>query len=256
MQKPTTAQDHSYLVYHFEMGSVDNGYSNITVSNADEISTGIFTNSSKLHDGSEIIVPPTDGIYDYPAAIPRRETALCDSVGVVEKDARENIRDQSNQLYSAPCVLDHQCDSAVFPSRAKDKKPHSFVKKLHNTQVIVNLADSQKLFTEPEKKQEERRKRELEGGLSIPRFKFPIMAFLHVLTFFLAAVGLTLAIMITNGKITCSRDCPKGMIKMGCVILSKCHIYIYIFFFFAVIYYLPKEKKTEFFPSFLPDLTQ
>ncbi|XP_068683483.1 uncharacterized protein [Montipora foliosa] len=213
MQKPTTAQDHSYLVYHFEMGSVDHGYSNITVSNADEISTGIFTNSSKLHDGSEIIAPPSDGTYDYPAAIPRRETALCKSIGVVEKDARENTRDQSNQLYSAPYVLDHQCDSTVFPSRAKDKKPHSFVKKSHNTQVIVNLADSQKLFTEPEKKQEERCKREVEGGLSTPRFKFPIMAFLHVLTFFLAAVGLTLAIMITNGKITCSRDSPKDAAK-------------------------------------------
>ena len=223
MQKPTIAQDHSYLVYHFEMGSVDNGYSNITVSNADEISKGIFTKSDKLHDGGEIIAPPKEGTYDYPAGTRRRETALCESVGVVEEDTRENTRDQSNQLYSSPYphVLDNQCGSAVFPSRAKDKKPHSFVKKLHNTQVIVNLADSQKLFTEPEKKQEEKRKRELEGGLSTPRFKFPIMAFLHVLTFFLAAVGLTLAIMITNGKITCSRDAPKGMMKMGHVILSK-----------------------------------
>ncbi|XP_068683485.1 uncharacterized protein [Montipora foliosa] len=201
MQKPTTAQDHSYLVYHFEMGSVD---SNIAVSNADEISKGIFTKSDKLHDGGEIIAPPKEGTYDYPAGTRRRETALCESVGVVEEDTRENTRDQSNQLYSSPYlhVLDDQCGSA-----------HSFVKKLHNTQVIVNLADSQKLFTEPEKKQEERRKRVVEGGLSTLRFKFPIMAFLHVLTFFLAAVGLTLAIMITNGKITCSRDAPKDAAK-------------------------------------------
>ena len=224
--KKASKKDHRYVVYHFEMGSVNNVYSNIALTN-NEVCAANFTNSENVCTRAEIIASSSDArSFDHSAEFPRQE-CFYDAVSTdkIKEEATENSIEQYTHLYSIPfCHRDQHFNTAVLPPRKEGEKLNCPNKQLNNTQDHVDLANAQKLPKKLGLKhvQEEKRVGKEEAEQDFPAHsKSPEnhqvkgcrgcgMTFLQVVTCLVAAVVLALVMMIINGKITCSTNFPAG----------------------------------------------
>ena len=239
-----TAKDYSYLVYHFEMGSMDNVYSNIALNN-DEVCARNLTNSGNaVCTWGEIIASPNDPrSFDHSAATPRQE-CFYDTVRTDTKEAKENTIEQCTSLYSIPFMTDDQHDNAVFPPRKKEEKSNCPTKQLNNTR---NNADAQKRKPEEKRTTNGDSERDISAHSTLPESRqvgecqCRGLMFLRVMTFLLAAVALILGVMIINGnlKLTCSMSASPGMIKMVIQLFQKA---IFIKYFLELNFIFQKKS--------------
>ncbi|XP_044185147.1 uncharacterized protein LOC122965249 isoform X2 [Acropora millepora] len=202
MQKPVES-NHDYVVHLFEMES--SAYSNKALKGDDEYFSENWTTSRNFGSGRENSVPPS-GNVGHGAKTPGRHLLLEDT-GRDMEETGENTEEQPKQFNSIPYVL--------CPAEKKlDKKANCSVKRLTDSHVYVNVVNGQKCFrkweTKGKKSDREEAKRDLptvlkgakkrkRGKCCSPRE----IAYLQVVTLFMAAAGLTLVVMIISGKITC-----------------------------------------------------
>lgn len=202
MQKPVES-NHDYVVHLFEMES--SAYSNKALKGDDEYFSENWTTSRNFGSGRENSVPPSVNV-GHGAKTPGRHLLLEDT-GRDMEETGENTEEQPKQFNSIPYVL--------CPAEKKlDKKANCSVKRLTDSHVYVNVVNGQKCFrkweTKGKKSDREEAKRDLptvlkgakkrkRGKCCSPRE----IAYLQVVTLFMAAAGLTLVVMIISGKITC-----------------------------------------------------
>ena len=222
MQK-AAEKNHSYLVYHFEIGSVDEVYSNIAFSN-EEASAENTTHKCKCKNTSEDATSQRSRSLCQCASNPKRD----DMVGRGnEKENDKTTESRPAEVHSASFELYDTCYDRLASSRSTGKLNSA---ERSNSGEYVNLTDKQKysrLQGPRHQQQIEKRK----GGPS-PRHqqhvessqccsKMRLMVIIQLLTFVIASASLALVILMMNGTIMSSADTYRGMIKIGEIFIPK-----------------------------------
>ena len=231
MQKPAEKK-HSYLVYHFEMGSVDEGYSNIAFSNQ-ETSAGNTNYKCKCETTSEDATSQRSRSLCQCATNPKREIFYDMVAQGKEKENDKTTGGRPGEVHSASFELYDTCYDRLASSRSTGK--------LNSTErsksgEYVNLTDKQEYSRlQRQRRQQQSGKREGEHDIALgpsPRHqqhvessqccsKMRLMVIIQLLTFFIASASLALVILMTNGTITSYADTYRGMIKIGEIFIPK-----------------------------------
>ena len=223
MHEPTE-NDQSYLVHHFEMGTVNDGiYSNIAF-NDDEASAGNTTHiCGCINNPENANSPKSTSLCHCPENLKREifyDTVDRNEVLGIDKWDRGS----SGEVHSPWFALHDRYDQNFPSSHGKDKN-RSAVQSYGG--VYVNLTDKQYYLRKGGRQQQQGRKQnqqpDLAAGASpgTRQHLFSsrccgssrLVALLQVLIFFMAAASLALVILIINGKIACSEDTERGMVS-------------------------------------------
>lgn len=231
MQKPAEKK-HSYLVYHFEMGSVDEMYSSIALSN-EEASAENTTHKCKCKNTSEDATSQRSRSLCQCATNPKREI-FCDMVGRGnEKENDKTTGGRPGEVHSASFELYDTCYDRLASSRSTGKLNSAG---RSDSGQYVNLTDKQeysRLQGPRHQQQIEKRKGEHDIALGpSPRHqqhvessqrcsKMRLMVIIQLLTFFIASASLALVILMIKGTIMSSADTYRGMIKIGEIFIPK-----------------------------------
>ena len=221
MQK-SAEKKHSYLVYHFEMGSVDEGYSNIAFSN-EETSAGNTNRKCQCKNSSE---DATRSLCQC-ATNPKREIFYDMVAQGNEKEDDKTTGGRPGEVHSASFELYDTCYDRLASSRSTGKLDSA---ERSNSGEYVNLTDKQEYSRlQRPKHQQQSGKREEEHDIALgpsPRHqqrvessqccsKMRLMVIIQLLTFFIASASLAVVILMTNGTITSYADTYRGMMKIG-----------------------------------------
>ena len=233
MQEPAE-KNHSYLVYHFEMGSVDEVYSNIACRN-EEASSGSTTYACKCKNTSEDETSQTSRSLCQCAKY-TKQGIFYDKVGrgnEHENDKSTGSRSgvvhgssgSSFELYDT--CYNRQASSSTTSKLCPAERP--------NSGVYVNLADNQEYSRKGPKHQQQRGKRKGEHDIALgpsPRHqqhvkssqccsKTRLIVIVQLLTFSMASGSLALVILMIKGVIIPSADTYRGMIKTREIFIPK-----------------------------------
>ena len=212
-----TQKDHSYLVYHFEMGSTDGTYSNIALRN-DEASAGKTVDNCAGNNWEATSVKKAS--FCQGTVNKKREQFydMADRHEVLGIDKKEGY--QLGEVHS-PGLYD-KCSKTPAPTRINDRNSSVLQS---DGGVYVNLAEEVRL-REGTWRQEKSGKQEgpadpetvpscsgTQQHMSSPQCcgSFRLIALLQVLIFFVAATSLALVILIIDGTIVCSADTVRGI---------------------------------------------
>ena len=194
-------RDHSYLVYHFEMGSVDGTYSNIAFEN-DESSAG----SKRENTAWDTSQTETNSV---------KKVSLTHTYETVNRNAVLGTENWKIDVHS-PWF---NSDKTSLPEgqRQDQHKTMNCSALESNGDVYVNLRSEKGVsrkktsFQENGEEKREPYKEIVSAGNKQNTMKFTI---LQVLIFLMAAVSLALVIMLINGTIVSSAAAEGGR-KIG-----------------------------------------
>ena len=225
MQKPAEKK-HSYLVYHFEMGSVDEVYSNIAFSN-EETSAGNTNHKCKCKNTSEDATSQRSRSLCQCATNPKREIFYDTVAQGNEKEDDKTTEGRPGDVLCASFELYDTCYDRLASSRGTGKLSSAERSK---SGEYVNLTDKQE-YSRLQRPRHQQQSVKCEGEHDIalgpsPRHqqhvessqccsKMRLMVIILLLTFSIASASLALMILMKNGTITSSADTYRGMIKMG-----------------------------------------
>ena len=218
--KEPAEKNHSYLVYHFEMGSVDEVCSNIAFSK-EETSAGNTTHKCKCKTTSEDATSQRSRSLCQRATNPKREI-FYDLVGRGnEKENEKTTGGSPGDVHSASFELYDTCYDRLASSRSTGKLNSA---ERSNSGEYVNLTNNQeysRLQRPIHQQQSGKRKGEHNIALgpsprhqqrveSSQRWKMRLMVIIQLLTFFIAFASLVLVILMMNGTITPSAVTYRG----------------------------------------------
>lgn len=221
MQK-SPDQDPSYLVYHFEMGSLNGPYSNVAYSNVGDTTHICSSNTgpqdpASLESGNAVLqCPQNPNIESFYDVIGRSsdqgtDTSAGDELGGV----------RHNPLFA---VYD-RCGDQFASSRCKRQTSAE----QSDGGLYVNLSENQGRLRQGGKHQQQDGKRKqaydtnagAAPGNQHRRVVLPccdktrLMGTIQVTIFLMAATSLALVIMTINGTIVCCADTLGGMVETG-----------------------------------------
>lgn len=212
-------RDHSYLVYHFEMGSVDGTYSNIAFGN-DESSAG----SKRENTAWDTSQTETNSVK-------KENSSQCKNIQhtyeTVDRNAifgGENWEREKMDVHS-PWFNSEKTSVPEGQRKERSKSLNCFAVE-SNGDVYVKLRNEKESsrtkasFQENGEKQKEPDEETVLAGnkqnMSTLKFRksIQLMAILQVLIFLMAAVSLALVIVLINGTIV-SSAAVRGGKKIG-----------------------------------------
>ena len=202
-------RDHSYLVYHFEMGSVDGTYSNIAFGN-DESSAG----SKRENTAWDTSQTETNSVKKENLSQCKNSQHTYETVDRNAIFGGENWEREKTDVHS-PWVISAKTSVPEGQRKERRKSLNCFAVE-SNGDVYVKLRNEKESsrtkasFQENGGKQKEPDEETVSAGnkQSMSTLKFrksiQLMAILQVLIFLMAAVSLALVIMLINGTIVSS----------------------------------------------------
>lgn len=227
MMQGSAQKEHSYLVHHFKMGSVDGTYSNIAFSKDEDSAGNMIHSCGCMSDPGHPTSLRSGGPCQCTAT--RKREIFYGKVDGNEGVAIDKKNgDYSEEVHSPWFALYDRYNVSNGKSRGKDKN-NSATAVESNGGVYVNLTNKQQYSARKgtwHQEQSGKRKQQPDPGAagisagtqqhvlsSQCSGSTRLIAFLQVLTFFMAAASLALVILMINGTIVCSDDSVRGMIK-------------------------------------------
>ncbi|XP_015767566.1 PREDICTED: uncharacterized protein LOC107346298 isoform X1 [Acropora digitifera] len=210
-------KDNSYLGYQFEVKSLGNVYANeVSGENLSNLGRHVFEDTA----------PPNDESFSHTAATTKQEIFCDASASRKKEEGKDKIKGRPSHFYRNECAFRFHNDNALSASQIqRNNKPNCVNERLNNTSdsefpstdVTMRKMQQNKnekiprehdICTHPKRLEE----KNVGGSHRCRKECTRIPAFLLVLTFFMAAVGLILMIMLLNGEIRCplnySKDAP------------------------------------------------
>ena len=222
----TSRKGSSYLVHQFEVKSLGNVYSNdVSGENLTNLSRHVFEDTA----------PPYDDSFSHTAATTMQEIFSDASASSEKEEGKDKVKEPPSHFYRNECAFSFHNDNALSASQIpRNNKANCVNERLNNTSdgefpsADVTLRKKQQNKNEKIPREHDicahpmrLEEKNVGGSHSCSKACTRRLAFLLVLTFFMAAAGIILMIMLLNGKIRYPPNSSKGIAQFFFTIYVK-----------------------------------